>query len=65
MLGQAYLETDPADRGGGKGEIQLRYQALAHQELDGALARYEAAEERLGERLFIFTAISCFAPLQL
>lgn len=48
MLGQAYLETDPADRGSGKGEIQLRYQTLAHQELDGALARYKAAEERIG-----------------
>ncbi|KAK9820948.1 hypothetical protein WJX81_002551 [Elliptochloris bilobata] len=45
---QAYLETDPADRGSGKGEIQLRYQAMAHRELEGALARYAAIEKRIG-----------------
>jgi len=47
---QAYLETDPADRSSGKGAIQLRYQAMAYQELQRALAQFSAAEQRLGPR---------------
>ncbi len=45
---QAYLETDPANRSSGKGELRLRYQAFAHEELEGALSKYASIEQRVG-----------------